>query len=167
MCRSHTRRSPSGPPMVLSNSDGVSTTEAPCLHTQVTVARPGGVDTPSPRPVRKMDESRKNVTTPRATRHRILRADSDVGEYDEIEGRLLGFATSRRDYHNHDLPRDFQKHGEGWKCSACRWFEVSIIYVPHDETYALYTVGRSELPGEDPRPRVQFTESPHELIEML
>lgn len=114
-----------------------------------------------------MDESEEGtgVTTPTVARHQLLRPDADG--YDEIDGRLLGFATSRRDYHNHPVPRDFETHGENWKCSACRWFEVTIIYVPQDETYALYTVGHSSLPGEGPRPRVQFTESPHELIELL
>lgn len=94
--------------------------------------------------------------------HRVLTPDGE----EDLRGRLLGFGTSRRDYHNHPQPRDFEQHGDEWKCSACRWFEVSIIAL-EDGTYAVYTVGRSELPGEEPRARIQFTESPFEIIEML
>jgi hypothetical protein len=94
--------------------------------------------------------------------YRVLTPDGE----EELHGRLLGFGTSLREYHNHPVPRDFAIHGDEWKCSACRWFEISIISLD-DGTYAVYTVGRSELPREQPRARLQFTESPFEIIEML
>jgi hypothetical protein len=101
---------------------------------------------------------------PASSTHRLLDAD---GSEREVVGQLLGFSSSQRPYHNHPDPRDMRQYPEEWKCSACRWFEVTIIYVPADETYAVYTVGRSALNGEQPRPRIQFTQSPHEIIEML
>jgi hypothetical protein len=95
--------------------------------------------------------------------HRVLTPN---GEEEELHGRLLGFGTSQRTYHNHPVPRDLELHADDWKCSACRWFEVSVIALD-DGAYAVYTVGRSELPYEEPRARLQFTESPFEIIEML
>ena len=101
---------------------------------------------------------------PTVTLHELIQPDDTI-EY--VEGRLLGFSSSHRDSHNHPLPRDLSVYGDTWKCSACRWFEASIIHITDDETYAVYTVGRSALPGEKPRARVQFTDSAYELVEIL
>lgn len=59
----------------------------------------------------------------------------------EINGRLIGYASSRRDDHTHSLVSDTitSADGEstqviryvhpGERCSACRWFEVRIFLV--------------------------------------
>lgn len=101
---------------------------------------------------------------PRVAVHKLLQPD---GSEREIAGKLLGHGTSRREYHNHPEPRNLVTHPETWKCSACRWFEVNIIYVPEDDLYAVYTIGKSELPHERARARIQFTESAFEIIEIL
>lgn len=80
----------------------------------------------------------------------IVRDEEEI----EIHGRLIGFATSRRDEHTHpivvttptereltvdrDLVADpitvhvprYVRAGE--RCSACRWFEVRIFLVDHE-----------------------------------
>lgn len=101
---------------------------------------------------------------PRVTDHRL---PGPNGSETTVTGELLGFGSSQREYHNHPEPRDRETHPSSWKCSACRWFEVSIIYVPAEHTYAVHTVGRSAIPSELPRARTQFTESAYEIIEML
>lgn len=98
--------------------------------------------------------------------HVVLRDD---GTPVTLRGRLLGYGSSRRDYHNHEMPRPaalLTNDGRPWKCSGCRWFEVRIYHLD-DGSYALHTVGMSSLDGEKPLPRLQFTESAYEVIEML
>lgn len=108
---------------------------------------------------------------PHVMDHEILQPD---GSPMVLRGQLLGFATSHRDYHNHSIPedsskgpRDLEKFPSDWKCSGCRWFEVSIIWDVEDKTYAVYTVGKSAIPGEEARPVVRFTQSPLEILEIL
>lgn len=108
--------------------------------------------------------SREVHTRPPARTHRLLQPD---GSTREVVGQLLGFGTSQREYHNHPVPRDLERYPVTWKCSACRWFEVTLLWVPTDRVYAVYTVGHSALEDEQPRARIQFTESAFEIIEML
>lgn len=94
----------------------------------------------------------------------------------EFTGRPLGFGTSRRDNHSH-YPRNFA--GKGEKCSACRWFEVTLYErVRSDDgagsdpggtvsDYVVHTVGGSDVPGEHRLSRVEFTTSAFEVIELL
>lgn len=81
-----------------------------------------------------------------------------------VRGRLLGEASSRREFHNH--PGDHLP--EGTRCSACRWFEVKIVRV-HDEppTWLVYTAGFSALPGEVTIPKAVLTTSPWEVVELM
>ena len=80
----------------------------------------------------------------------------------KIQARLLARVSSRREGHNHTeaVPE------RGWKCSACRWIEIEIFRT-HDNTYVVYTLGRSALPDESDRPTVTSTTSPFEVIELL
>lgn len=107
------------------------------------------------------------VNTANLAHYPVFDAD---GNTTMLHATLLGFGSSQRTYHNHELPRPTELkgvNGESWKCSACRWFEVRIFYIPDDETYLLYTIGQSTIEGEKPRPRMQYTQSAYELIEML
>lgn len=80
-----------------------------------------------------------------------------------VEGRLLGFATSHRESHNH-FPGETP--GGGRPCSACRWVEIRILR-DTDDTYVVSTVGHSVLEGETTRSRVIFTDSAFEILEVL
>jgi hypothetical protein len=106
----------------------------------------------------------KQSKKPTITKHRLIHSD---GTSHEITAALLGFGTSEREYHNHPEPRNFDEFPETWKCSRCRWFEVSIFYIPEDDLYAVYTIGKSSLLGEEPRSKIQYTESAFEVIEIL
>jgi hypothetical protein len=79
-------------------------------------------------------------------------------------GRFLGFGTTHRETHiNHDATEFAPK---GVTCSGCRWFEARIFRAD-DGRFALYTVGESVVPGEDPRYRLTWCVSPYEVIDLL
>lgn len=92
---------------------------------------------------------------------RRFKLDTPDGEK-VIEGRILGYSTSKRDSHNH--AQNPPPHG--WKCSACRWVELTLYKVV-DGTFAVYTRGCSSLPGESDRTRLIYTESPYEVVELM
>lgn len=82
-----------------------------------------------------------------------------------FDGVLLGAATSRRTNH--------ADHGEcetypcpGSRCSACRWFEVSI-FKSCDGQYVVELTGQTIVPGERTRHRVEVTPSPSWVIDVL
>lgn len=82
-----------------------------------------------------------------------------------FEGSLLGTGTSFQSEHSHvgDVPE------RGTRCSACRWFDVSIFESTDEDTamYVVYTVGRSIVPGESDRPKIAWTDSAYEIVELL
>jgi hypothetical protein len=90
------------------------------------------------------------------------------GEPVVVSAYLLGTATSENPEHN-DHDTEFVKRGE--RCSACRWFEVQIFDVSDDEdageAYLVYTVGKTIVPGETPRIRFKWTDSPRVVVESL
>jgi hypothetical protein len=53
----------------------------------------------------------------------------------QVRGRLLAFGTSERDAHSHPVDVSLTTHDPGRyaskseRCSACRWFEVTIVAV--------------------------------------
>lgn len=87
-----------------------------------------------------------------------------------VVGQLLGHASSHRENHTHETGTVPHR---GWKCSACRWFEVTIIKLHevdaelHGGVYAVSTEGHSIIPGEIILCRVMFLNSPYEMIEIL
>lgn len=124
--------------------------------------------------------STRNQVGPTTQEYTIHGRDDEVVV---LRGRLLGFATSKRDTHYHPVTYDaqgaltsFPAHGE--RCSACRWFEVRIFevfaeYLPNGaETsrrgrYLVLTSGASIVPGEVRMSRSIWTDSPYEIIEVL
>lgn len=94
-----------------------------------------------------------------------------------VRGRMLGFATSQRDVHEHLA--DYAAPGE--RCSACRWFEVRIYGVDYELTgdgddyesierrgrYLVLTSGVSVVPDEVIMRRAVWTDSPFEVVEVL
>jgi hypothetical protein len=107
------------------------------------------------------------------------------GDEFAFTGIRLGHETSYQDQHTHHPRRAAAKRE---KCSACRWFEVSIyrryltesvdlktntdqprIYpidpVPGD--YVVHTVGASNVPNEQRLSRIAVTESAFEIVELL
>lgn len=90
-----------------------------------------------------------------------------------FSGVTLGHGTSREQWHSHDRHNDDGGDAyapRGTRCSACRWFEVTIYGVNPDSNEAKYLVvtrGPSIVPGEMTYDRVTWTDSPFEVIELL
>lgn len=147
-------------------------------------------DAPSPQPTTPEAAPARRRVTP--DEHRIVREQPQVydhimpGRDDEVirlRGRLLGFATSQRTSHDHDV--DYDSRGQplsfaapGQRCSACRWFEVRIFAAESELTdadaevdrkarYLVLTAGKSIVPGEVEMRRGVWTDSPREVIEIL
>jgi hypothetical protein len=89
----------------------------------------------------------------------------------EFKGVLLGETTSHQDEHfNH--PRDYARKGE--RCYACRWseyqlFRVHEFIVPktYEGRYLVTSFGQTIVPGENVYRRIDPTDSPAEVIELL
>lgn len=77
-------------------------------------------------------------------------------------GVEIGTASSKYDTHNHDADRPVN----GQRCSACRWQEVRLFKRATGD-YAVYTVGRSVVPGEKDFIKYRTTTSAFEVIELL
>lgn len=88
-----------------------------------------------------------------------------------IQSYLLGYATSQQDEHDDRAHGPGETAPRGSRCSACRWFEVQIHDVSDDpesdETYLVYTVGRTIVPGETDRIRFKWTDSPRVVVACL
>jgi hypothetical protein len=104
-----------------------------------------------------------------------------------VRGRLIGFASSHRDDHNHPghefAPITNIETNRRAHCTACRWFEVRIIQeyddnydpsrvdVPHVDSlcvgYVVHTLGGSVVPDDTIFCRLARTESPYEVVELL
>lgn len=80
-----------------------------------------------------------------------------------VRGRLIGYNSSQREDHSHVGP--LAPHDRR-RCAACRWVEIRIVR-DEDGQYAVSTLGRSTVDGEEDRSRVIFTESPFEILEVL
>lgn len=97
-------------------------------------------------------------------------------QVERVFGRLIGFASSRREEHRHpgstwapvtDLATRRREH-----CTACRWFEVRIVRehdpVTHEPVgYVVHTLGNSAIPDDRVFARVARTTSPFEVVELL
>ncbi len=99
------------------------------------------------------------------------------GDEFAFTGIRLGHETSYQDQHTHHPRRAAAKRE---KCSACRWFEVSIYrrYVEVETSvgdmlgatgadYVVHTVGASNVPNEQRLSRIAVTESAFEIVELL
>jgi hypothetical protein len=80
-----------------------------------------------------------------------------------VTGVLLGESSSHRGHHNHG--EDFSPPGV--RCSACRWMQVQILYDEAAEGYVVLVHGRSIVPDESDRCRLERTVSPIWVIETL
>lgn len=100
---------------------------------------------------------------------------SDIGTFTVegvvYKGELLGGASSHRPEHNH--PGDFLSPGQydgkrKKRCQACRW-EVAEIYGvdDDDDSYVVYVVGHSIVPGEVPYVKNVHTSSIYTVLETL
>jgi hypothetical protein len=101
-------------------------------------------------------------------------ASRNNGPRFNIQGRLLGFASSEVAQHDH--LSEFTPAGK--RCSACRWFEVRIFEVESlinefkdlespEARFLVHTTGRTEIPGETDRIRAYWTDSGFEVTECL
>lgn len=89
----------------------------------------------------------------------------------DIEAYLLGIASSQHEVHDEKAHGHDEFAPKRVRCSACRWFEVQIYDVSDDpgsdETYLVYTVGKTIVPGETDRVRFVWTNSEHEIVSAL
>lgn len=122
-----------------------------------------------------------------------------VGRDDEIigfNGTFLAFASSKRDMHDHNVQHVVYDNGQSYapprsRCSACRWFEVTIYRVNEEfilpegasvgiiddmsdyevidrrGRYLVVTAGVSVVPNEVIMRRTSWTDSPYEVVELL
>lgn len=99
--------------------------------------------------------------------HTITLLDQ-VGNEQDLVGKLIGSATSYMPSHNHPVRTDMVPPPSApmAKCSHCRWFEIQI-YLLHDNTYAVWTLGRSSIRGERTHHRIVTTPSAWEVVEIL
>lgn len=112
-----------------------------------------------------------------------------------IRGTLIGFASSERDDHGHSTAGTWPYVQPGQRCSGCRWFEIRIFCVENEIThlcncaqesdgmtgvhtedcgfepprarYLVLTYGRTVVTGETDKRRASWTDSPHEVLELL
>jgi hypothetical protein len=87
--------------------------------------------------------------------------DPDGERTRAVHGRIIGYATSRRDKH----VKGCRRNGVV-RCFACRWFEVRIVRTD-DDWYVVVYVGESTVAGETARRTVTVTQSPYVVIEVL
>jgi hypothetical protein len=78
-------------------------------------------------------------------------------------GRLLGRATTESDRHRGHELQEYAPRGH--RCSACRWYTCEIYDV--DGRYLIYTRGDTQVPGEDPIPRVTFASDAGGMLDVL
>lgn len=95
------------------------------------------------------------------TREWTLRSE-DVDHPTVVRGELLGYVSSERDDHTHS--EEFTP--PSWKCSACRWIELTLIRTDRG-TYVVHQLGRTIVPGEVDRVTLDETDSPDEVVEVL
>lgn len=85
-----------------------------------------------------------------------------------FQGRVLGFATSEDNRHTHP---DDRVAAAGERCSACRWFEITLYEtdpeLSDDARYLVFTRGATVVPGEQHFDKLTWVESPLEIIEVL
>jgi hypothetical protein len=162
---------------------------------------PDQPDIAPPAPSRdEVEELRPLAVPPSVTqpRRRIHEVEGRDGEITRILGRQLAHGTSHRAEHSHPVAESPDSHHterfalRSERCSACRWFEVSIYAVdadvvehctcnaahdcehtdecgtePASGRYLVVTAGRTQVPGEVNFRRAVYTDSPYEVIELL
>ena len=115
------------------------------------------------------------MTVP-ATNHepalrRVTLADEGGRPPVTIDAYLLGYASSQHETHDDRAHEPGETAAKRVRCSACRWFEVQIYDVSDDEnsdeSYLVYTVGRTIVEGETDRIRFVWTNSEHEIVSAL
>lgn len=96
-----------------------------------------------------------------------LPVDGD-GVVDTIEfrGTFLGLGSTHRPLHRIH-PGQFANPAVGEKCMTCRWFELRLFWDDDTDTYVLHYAGRTVVPGESQRLRVERAVTAYELIEIL
>lgn len=102
----------------------------------------------------------------------------DHGSHHEFMARLIGFASSEKQQHNHggsgtdgSYSRDARSITD--RCGACRWQETRIFLLDekdhayHGGKFAVHTLGVSILDGERVRVRLSFVNTGFEVVELL
>lgn len=111
-----------------------------------------------------------------------------------LRAQLLGSTSSQKTRHNHDPDnppvKDTTPHTppstNTKPCAACFWTEIKIFRIPEDTAdspahahpavnpyqrqrgkYVIYQTGSSSIPGKDIYTKLIFTDSYHEVIEVL
>lgn len=85
----------------------------------------------------------------------------------EFDGRVIASASSQSPEHPL-LIHDVGEYAEqGFRCSACRWFDIIIYRNDDTDGWVVQTVGRSIVPGEDNRFRVHFCDTPRQVVTAL
>lgn len=75
---------------------------------------------------------------------------------------MLGHETSHRATH-YKHTTEFAAHGS--RCSACRWFEVSLFRT--STNYVIWSCGHTIVPGEQSRITIHETDNEFTVVEHL
>ena len=82
-------------------------------------------------------------------------------------GDFIALASTYRPEHFRHPNTEYMDVTSGLKCNRCRWFELRIFYNHVDSCYVLHFAGRTIVPGEIQRFRVDRAVSAYEVIEIL
>ena len=84
----------------------------------------------------------------------------------QVHGQFVGMGSTQRLRHNSHAG-EYADTSSGEKCNACRWFELRLFYDDEERRYILHFAGRSVVPDETQRFRVEHAYSAYEVIEIL
>lgn len=85
----------------------------------------------------------------------------------EFDGCVIASSTSKQAHHPLLIHDEGEYAAEGTRCSACRWFDITIYRNLSEGGWVVQTVGRSIVPGEDDRYRVHLCETPRAVVTAL
>lgn len=84
-----------------------------------------------------------------------------------FNGDFIGLGSTFRPTHYRHPHTMFMESGSGYRCNRCRWFELRIFYDNDQTGYLLHFAGRSMVPGEIQRYRIERALTAYELIEIM
>lgn len=84
-----------------------------------------------------------------------------------IDATFLGLGTSERPTHRDHVGK-YANPARNERCTACRWFELRIFRVESGgRGYVMHYTGRSIVPGETQRYRIERVVGSYEAVEQL
>lgn len=93
---------------------------------------------------------------------------ADGGLERRFHGQFLGIGTTYRNKDSHiNHSGTYADPTTGERCNKCRWYELRLFFDKDSDVYVMLFAGRSAVPGETQRFRVETAVSAYEVIEIL